>query len=194
MIEEPWALPPGCERVPFRRATDGEKPRLPTSIALFADDECLTALFLARDDGVVATHFERDAPLYEEDVVELFLAPREPTRYFEFEVSPLGTIFDARIESPNGTRDGMRADREWDCPNVFAAIRKTPDAIETVVRIPFACLEAPRPAPGAEWRANFFRIDRSSSHGDEFSAWSPTLRNPPDFHVVAAFGRLVFSR
>ena len=110
MIEEPWALPPGCERVPFRRATDGEKPRLPTSIALFADDECLTALFLARDDGVVATHFERDAPLYEEDVVELFLAPREPTRYFEFEVSPLGTIFDARIESPNGTRDGMRAD------------------------------------------------------------------------------------
>lgn len=194
LIEDPWALPKGCERVPFRRATDGARPRLPTTIAIFADEEYLNALFQSADDGVVATHLERDAPLYEEDVVEVFLAPAEATRYFEFEVNPLGTIFDARIESPNGTRAGMRTDRGWDCPSVFAAIRKTPASADTIVRIPFACLDVPRPATGAQWRANFFRIDRSTAHGDEYSAWSPTLKNPPDFHVAAAFGRLLFSR
>ena len=38
------------------------------------------------------------------------------------------------------------------------------------------------------WRANFYRIDRGER--DEYSAWRPTLRSPPDFHVPARFGSL----
>ena len=64
-----------------------------------------------------------------------------------------------------------------------------PGSTDTILRIPFACMDA---APKNEWRANFFRIDRSRAHGDEFSAWQPTLANPADFHVAAAFGRLRF--
>lgn len=193
-IEEPWALPPNCERVALRRSTDGTEPRLRTTVAVFVDDGCLNVLFQAEDDGVVATHLAHDAPLYEEDVVEVFLSPSHPSRYFEIEVSPLGITFDARIESPTGTRAGLRMDLAWDCADLFAAVRSTPNAIDTIVRIPFASLDLPVPAPGAEWGANFFRIDRSAAHGDEYSAWSPTLRDPPDFHVAAAFGRLVFDR
>ena len=54
---------------------------------------------------------------------------------------------------------------------------------------PFAALKK-----SDEWRANFFRIDRSAAHGDDFSAWQPTMKTPPDFHVTEAFGVLRFAR
>jgi hypothetical protein len=40
----------------------------------------------------------------------------------------------------------------------------------------------------ARWRANFYRIDRGER--DEYSAWSPTHGDPPDFHVAERFGVL----
>lgn len=189
-IEDPWAVPEGCEPLLLRRATDGAAPRLATRVALYHDGECLTALFLAADDGIVATHLRHDAPLWQEDVVELFLAPETPARYFEIEVNPRGTTFDAIIDSPDGVRRTMKTDLEWTCAGLFAAVRATEHATETVIRIPFASLRA---TPQNEWRANLFRIDRSAAHGDEFSAWQPTLLTPADFHVTAAFGRLRFA-
>ena len=163
-----------------------------TTIAVFADDTHLNVLFQAEDDGIVATHLVHDAPLYEEDVVEIFIAPADAAHYFEIEVNPLGTTFDARIESPNGMRASMKVDTRWECAGLFAAVRRMPGRTDTIVRFPFASIGASRPGAGAEWLANFFRIDRSKSHGDDFSAWSPTFKNPPDFHVTSAFGRLRF--
>jgi cellulose/xylan binding protein with CBM9 domain len=164
---------------------------MPTELIVYSDDEFLNVLFHARDDEIVASHLQHDAPLYEEDVVEVFLAPKELIRYFEIEVNPLGTTFDARIDSPQGTRAGIRIDVGWDCANLFAAVRKMGDIIDTMIRIPFASLDASRPATGEEWRGNFFRIDHARN-GTEYSAWQPTLKNPADFHVAAAFGRLRF--
>ena len=197
-FEEPWSVPPGCVPVRLRRATDGQVPRLATSVAVWFDDEYLSVLFSCTDDRVEASLYEHDAPLYEEDVVEIFLAPEDVTRYFELEVSPRGTTFDARIESPNGTRDGMRARREWTCEGMWAAVRSLRESdgsmiVDTIVRIPFSALERQVPGDGETWRGNFFRIDRHPQHGDEFSAWQPTLKEPADFHVAAAFGRLRFA-
>ena len=196
-IENPWAVPSVCEPVRMRRATDGSAPRLATSVAAYFDDEFLTVLFACADDHIVATHLEHDAPLYEEDVVEAFLAPATPREYFELEVNPLGTTYDARIESPDGVRATMRGDRAWTCDRMFAAVRKIVESsgamtIDTVLRIPFSCLGRRTPEPGETWRANFFRVDRNPRHGDEYSAWQPTLRTPADFHVTAAFGTIRF--
>ena len=121
-IEEPWSVPDGISLTPLRRATDGAEPRLATQIAVYRDDEFLNVLFIANDDHIVATHLDHDAPLYEEDVVEIFVAPERITEYFELEVNPLGTTFDARIESPDGVRTTMRADLEWNANGLFAAI------------------------------------------------------------------------
>ena len=192
-IEQPWRIPAACDPVALRRSTDGAVPRLATSVALYWDDGHLTAVFAGDDDGVVATHLRRDAPLYEEDVVELFLAPEKNGSYFELEVNPLGTLFDARITSPDGVRATMKADLAWNCDDLFAALRKTDGRFETVVRMPFASFGAATPHKGTRWRANIFRIDRSTHSGDEYTAWRPTMKNPPDFHVVAAFGELLFS-
>lgn len=190
-VEEPWARPADCAAVPLRRATDGGTPRLATEVAAYYDDEALTVLFSFDDDAIVATHLEHDAPLWQEDVIEVFLAPLALTQYFEIEVNPLGTTFDARIDSPDGVRSTMTADLSWTAENLFAAIRKDGNRVDTVLRIPFASLPA-KAKKGDEWRANFFRVDRGKS-GDEYSAWQPSLKTPADFHVPAAFGRLRFA-
>jgi hypothetical protein len=146
--------------------------------------------FDGRDEGVVATHARRDAPLWEEDVFEVFLAPGdEPARlYFELEVNPLGALFDARVASPDLRRATACVDSSWTCPGFAARVTRGPARWSASLRIPLAELvsgSAPR-----VWRANFYRIDRGAV--DEFSAWSPTFADPPDFHVPERFGILRF--
>lgn len=196
-VADPWRLPPGVEPLRLRRSTDGSVPRLTTTVAVWRDETFLTFLFSAADDHVVATYFERDDPLYDEDVVEVFVAPETPTVYYEVEVSPLATIFDARIESPDGRRATMRADPDWHALGLFAAVRRLAVAgreatVDTLLRIPFDDLGR-HPRDGETWRANLFRIDRHPIHGDEYSAWCPTMKDPADFHVPAAFGSVRFA-
>jgi hypothetical protein len=197
--EEPWEVPEVCVRVDLRRATDGSAARQRTTAAMYFDDELLTIVFSGVDDRVVATHWKHDAPLWEEDVVEVFLAPSRIEEYFEIEVNPLGTTFDARIESPDGVRSTMKTDLAWTCEGLFAGIRRDAGGIagatfDVVIRIPFAAYGRTAPADGETWRGNLFRIDRHPALGDEFLAWQPTMRTPPDFHVAAAFGTLRFER
>jgi hypothetical protein len=188
LVEDPWRIPEGCVPVSLRRATDGAVPRLATSLALYHDFECLTAVFLGEDDGVHATFLEHDEPLFKEDVVELFLAPERPSRYFEIEVNPLGTTFDAIIDSPDLDRATMTSDLAWTCEGLFVAVRTTPHSLDVLVRVPFASLGA---KPEGTWLANFYRIDRGGV--DEYTAWLPTMKTPPDFHVPRAFGGLRFA-
>jgi hypothetical protein len=193
-IDDPWITPPHCEQIRLR-ATDGSAPRLTTMVAAYFDDAHLTIVFSAADDHIVATHLVHDAPLYEEDVVEVFLAPEVLTVYFEIEANPLGTIFDARIASPDGVRATMQTDLAWNA-EAMVAIRKTFEtggrmSVDTVLRIPFAALSVKTPRAGESWRANFFRVDRHPL-GSEFSAWQPAMKTPADFHVTSAFGVLVF--
>jgi hypothetical protein len=196
-MEEPWVTPEVCGVERLRSALDGAAPRLSTTFAVWYDDDYLTILYSAADDHVVATMFAHDAPLYDEDVVEAFIAPESLEVYYEIEVSPRGTIFDARVESPDGHRATMHVDRGWTCDGMVVAVRRTIESdgvvtIDTLVRIPFQALGRTTPLAGECWRANFFRIDRHPTAGSEFSAWQPTLATPADFHVPAAFGTLCF--
>jgi len=196
-LENLWQIPEGSQSASLVRSTDGGPPFLATSVTAFYDSSFLYVIFRFEDDEVRATYLNHDDPLYEEDVVEVFLSPDEPATYFEIEVNPLGVIFDARIESPTGTRGSMQADIEWEATGLWTASRKVrtegaPTFLtETLIAVPFRPLGVDAPEPGTSWRGNFFRIDRSS-RGNEFLAWRPTMKNPADFHVVSAFGRLLF--
>lgn len=196
---EPWNIPEGCLPLPLLRSGDGSPARLATLVHLFRDAERLYVLFSGVDASIVATRWGRDEPLWEEDVLEIFVAPEAITRYFEVEVSPLGTLCDAVIDSPDGTRATMRADFSWDSAGAWSAIRRVRRGreglwrFETLLALPFRDLGVDPPGPGATWRGNFYRIDRDPMLGDEYSAWRPTGKNPPDFHVPGAFGELVFT-
>jgi Carbohydrate-binding family 9 len=174
-------------RLQLRDARDGREPRLSTSVRVGLREGVLLVRFDARDAGVVATLTDRDAPLWTEDVVEVFLSPEDPPRlYYEFEVNPLGALFDARIESPELSRVTMRVEPAWTCPGFSARVRRGPATWSALLRIPLSPM-APEQIPSS-WRANFYRVDRGKP--DEYSAWSPTLTDPPDFHVPSRFGYL----
>ena len=172
-------------------ARTGERPLLATAVRVGLRGRTLCVRFDGRDAGVVATRTKRDDDLWTEDVYEVFLAPAPatPTVYFEFEVNPLGALFDARIESPEGRRESSRVHTEWDCPGFDASVTRRESRWSASVRIPLDPLA--QGASAGPWRANFYRIDRG--HTDEFSAWSPTLADPPDFHVPERFGILRMS-
>jgi hypothetical protein len=197
--EEPW---PGLAPLALAPSHGGVAPAgfQATALRLCHDGERLYVAFRCDDLDVWGSYTGRNQPLYEEEVVEAFLAPGgDPRRYFELEANPLGAWFEARIESPDGRRATLRADRDWVCAGWERAVRVHGDLARRDGRhqgwsvewaIPFAALGAPPPAPGERWRANFFRIDRAG--GGQFSAWSPTFADPPDFHVPDRFGVLVF--
>jgi hypothetical protein len=172
----------------------------PTALRVCHDGERLHVGFDCADRDVWGSFTGRNEPIYDEEVVEAFLAPAEdPRRYFELESNPRGAYFEARVESPGGVRATMRVDRDWRCAGWSRDVRVDGDLERRDARhrgwrvawsIPFASLDAAPPAPGTRWRANFHRIDR---WGDgQFSAWSPTLADPPDFHLPTRFGWLLF--
>ena len=54
----------------------------------------------------------------------MFLATEDPPRvYYEFEVNPLGALFDARVDIPRAdARATMRVDATWNCPGLEARV------------------------------------------------------------------------
>lgn len=184
-------------RLPLLDARHGGRPRLPTSVRVGLRAQALCVRFDGADAGIVATFTGHDDPLWKEDVFEVFLAPTAdpPAAYYEFEVNPLGALFDARIESPNRGRNGMRVLTEWDCPGFEARVKRWEDSRHwsASLRIPLRSLWI-GPALPPVWRANFYRIDRGTGGGaDEHSAWSPTFADPADFHAPDRFGILRLS-
>jgi hypothetical protein len=173
----------------LRDARTGAEPRLRTVVRLGLRDGALLVRFDARDDRIVATRTDRDGPLWTEDVVEVFLSPFDPARiYYEFEVNPLGTLFDARVESPDLARATMRVEPQWTCRGFSARVRRARGRWSALLAIPLAPMME-RASPTV-WRGNFYRVDRGNP--DEFSAWSPTFADPPDFHRPEQFGYLSF--
>ncbi|MBN1629332.1 MAG: phosphodiester glycosidase family protein [Thermoleophilia bacterium] len=180
------------------------EPQLPTEVKMCWDERNLYLAFVAIDTDIWGTMKDRDDPIYEEEAVETFLSTGgEVTKYFEFEFSPHNVVFDALIECPeSGDRSKMTVDTSWDCEGLQSAVsvvgslddRTDVDDRWTVeVALPFAQIgrEGRPPAGGEQWRANFYRIDQAG--GGEYSCWSPTLVQPPSFHVPKQFGVLTFS-
>jgi hypothetical protein len=182
------SLPP----VTLVRTEDGARPRLSTSVRAGWRAGALLVRFDARDNGWFATKTRRDDALWEEDVFEVFLAPLDPPHlYYEFEVNPLGTLFDARIVSPRLARPTICVDVLWDCPGYRARVKRRETSWSAMLTIPLGTLVDDDGAPPRLWRANFFRVDRGASRAaDEYSAWSPSLKAPADFHDASRFGTL----
>ncbi len=114
--DEAWA---GAEIVrDFRLWGTLGKPASETALRLCYDDRYLYALFECADDDIFTLYNERDAHLWEADVVELFFEPapllgRDVPIYYEFQVAPNNAVFDARMV--NSGSGGFRRWAEWDC-------------------------------------------------------------------------------
>ncbi len=180
------------ELQPFVLADGRSAPRWPTQVAVAWDEARLQVFFACTDDDAWGTFTERDAPVWQQEAVELFLAAGEevPAEYFEFEVSPAGVLFDARVANPHGDRIGMTVDPAWNCPGIEWRSEPTGERADwrAALTIPWRGLDLD--APPAVLRANFYRIERPRAGEPEFSCWSPTLTSPADFHRPGRFGVL----
>ena len=170
-----------------------------TALRVCHDGERLYVAFDCSDRDAWGTYEGRNHPIYEEEVVEAFLAPgRDPRRYFELETSPRGAWWEGVIDNPDGRRATMRTDLDWVCAGWERAVRVRGDldvrgasegwSVEWA--IPFAALGAGPPRAGERWRANFYRIERPRGAPPELSAWAPTYAEPAEFHRPECFGVL----
>ncbi|HVR99301.1 MAG TPA: carbohydrate-binding family 9-like protein [Thermoanaerobaculia bacterium] len=185
--DQPWAE---VEGFTLDHLADGTgPPAQPTRVSLCQDQQFLYIRFDRTDRDAWGTYERRDDPIYEEEAVEVFLAAGEddPLRYYEFEVSPRGVLFDAVIHNPTSQKADRTADLSWDCPGLLwqAGAGAAAQDWWAALAIPWSAIGQAR-----VWRANFYRIERPRDGAPEFSCWSPTLTSPADFHKPARFGVL----
>lgn len=173
----------------FCDVQSGAIPEQGTEVRLAWDDDALRVLLHAIDAHPWATMTQRDGPLWEEEVLEVFLDPvGDAECYFEIEVNPLGTVVDLVCRR---NRSGYAKDFAWDCEGLRTAVRKWEGGWTAELAIPFRSLIAASPRTGTEWRANFGRIDRPKDRERELTAWSPT--GVRSFHVPERFGVITFA-
>lgn len=181
----PWDA---IECTELQLVENGLKPRQGTQVKAGWDEEHLRLFFFAEDSRPWATLTERDAPLYKEEVVEVFLDPvGDLAAYFEFEVNPNNAVLDLCVRK---IRSGYRKDFRWRCAGLQTLAGAVDGGWAAEWAIPFASISERPPVAGDRWRVNFTRIDRPEGLPRELSAWSPT--GFAQFHIPERFGFLEF--
>ena len=163
--------------------------------------------FDATDDDPWYDHTDRDDPLWEEEVVEIFLDPsRTGTNYAEVEINPGGAVCDVRMLAGEPKK---QIDLNWNLEGLTLRVHLNHGSRgqilgwTAIVLLPWTGFEtlppvrdvALPPRTGDRWRFNVFRIERPGGRDAPnrnviFAAWSP----PPgrSFHVPAVFRDLEF--
>lgn len=77
---------------PFRDMISGADAYLKTQAAVLWDDQNIYVGYWVEEPQVTATLTRRDAPIYKDNDVELFIAG--PDGYYEFEINSFGTIYE----------------------------------------------------------------------------------------------------
>ena len=189
-----------AESISLVRTDTGTSPHHPTTAKMLWDDKYLYVAFFCIDPDIWGTITEHDGPMYEQEVVEVFIdANGDGISYVEIEVNPLNVTLDLFALNRGGTVWPLY---DWESEGLQHAVtiegalnqRSTADRSWTVeIAIPLADLATAPHIPPLDrdvWRINLYRIDRSQE-GDEYSAWSPTYEI--NYHVPARFGEVVFS-
>jgi hypothetical protein len=164
------------------------------------DDQHLYVAFSIPDKEIHSQLTARDATLWKEDVVEIYLDPGADGRdYLELQFAPSGAIFDALFASHRKP--------DWpEASKAFTIDMKAAVALEGTIgdgandkawsveaAIPFAGipkLAAGGPAAGEAWTVNFYRLDFNPKSGKPSQAvWSPA---GGDFHNLGQAGRVTF--
>lgn len=188
-----WAWDQAVTLPPLRLADGSAPAHQQTMTSVCYNRHAFFVRFACDDHDIWGTYTQRNDPIYDEEVVEVFLAPRAatPVDYYEFEVSPNGVLLEVLAHNPTGDRADMRLDFTWHCAGLrWVAQREDgQNQWRAVFAIPWASVGAPDHLP-THWRANFYRIERPRNAPPEFSCWSPTMSNPADFHRPGYFGYL----
>lgn len=161
-----------------------------TTVRLLWNAQALFALFELENAGfnvdrTLDPKLEH-VKLYEEDCVELFLAPdpEHRERYYEIELGPFGHFFDLELD-----RAKKSSNTAW---SSGLEVRATRDASRrtAVIEARFASPDIARVlTPGARLPFALYRTEGRSPR--QYLAFSPPRTKKPNFHVPEAFATLV---
>ncbi len=159
--------------------------------------------FICEDAYVWGSYTERDSPIFTEECVEAFICPAGKVRqYYEINVSPRNTVFDAFIlnGSERGGERSMLSFVDYTCEGLITKVHidgqlGVPGAKGWSVEyaLPFLSLignDHLIPEPGDEWRLNLYRIDSMARDALDYYAWA--TMGKIDFHQPFNFGTLRF--
>ena len=205
----PVTLMPGHDRAWRSAQRIGWGPaRYRTEFRALWNDEGLAIRFDACDDRPWHTMQRPDDPIWEEEVVEIFLDPAcLGKHYAEVEISPINIVTDLHILEPHPRLNG---DRSWNWRGLESTVVPgscgglTPGSWVALAWLPWSGLGslgaevAARvpPSAGDAWRFNVFRIKRPHGPAEPerdaiYAAWSTP--EGPSFHDPAAFRAMEFS-
>lgn len=190
LLDAGWNISP--------QATAGNDIQYETLFKVLYSGKGIYCLFKCEDSIITATFKEDFLNLFNEDVVEVFLRPDVSIPlYFEYELSPLNFELPILIVNNKGKASGWRPFQYRGARKIIHAVNiqnKNPANNRVTwtaeIYIPFALLEAMGNVPpkkGAQWRANFYRIDYDRN--PVYSGWQLTRGS---FHDPEKFGVLEF--
>lgn len=180
---------------PLVHSLDGEPyDERPGSVRVGWDAAALYVAAEITDPDVWSEYTRRDDPLWNQEVFELFVfGDAERRNYLELQVSPRGTVFDARFPR---YREGDEAwNGRWqaavDLRGTLDDRRDRDEGWSAELSIPWAELcehteTSCPPAPGQTLRINAFRFERPQGPGNEAPPPVGLALAPPrvpDFHA-----------
>lgn len=182
------------------RSFDGGPVTRKTTFRIVYDDVNLYVAFRAEDPDVWGSLTKKDDPIYNEDVVEVFLdADGDEKTYNELQVSPHNVNFDASFVA---RRSDLPAAMKWESGMKTAVFVKgsldddsdTDEYWSAEMQIPLAKLTAVPHVPpqkGDRWRFNAYRLEHLARRTNiEGQSFSPLFVG--DFHALPRFGWLSF--
>ncbi|HEY5938509.1 MAG TPA: DUF362 domain-containing protein [Kofleriaceae bacterium] len=187
VVDEAWA-----RATPLRFATDwaGRPTPVPTTVRAMWSERGLHLLWELEGTGLNTDQArpvaEERIDLYEEDCIELFLAPdpARRTRYFEIEVGPFGHYFDLAID-----RAPKKSDPAWSGALAIGTTRDA-EARRAIIELTIAAPEVLATlAAGAKLPVGLYRMEGRQKRS--YLAAFPTYTPKPSFHVPNAFGTLI---
>ncbi len=185
-MEALWSSAPA---VTFQTDYSGKATGIGTSARFLWKEGALFALFELSGAGLhVDTTFPSSVErpkLYEEDCVELFLAPdaKRPQHYYEVELGPFGHFLDLEVD-----RAAKVARVEWSS-GLEVQTTRSPEQHSALIEVRLTAPELVGAlVPGARLPLALYRVEGKSPR--RYLAWRPPRTPKPDFHVPDGFGVL----
>lgn len=177
-----------------------------TMFRTLCDEEYWYLSFVCSDDEPLATLTGRDAPIWKEEICELMVQDPASRWIYELSISPLGTLYDARLFWNRFNR--FEVDLSWNIAGLKSAVRREPlpespgRCVWTVeLAIPWNAFSGGRPEDGSVWRANVLRYKRLRNlelrklHDSEFLAMNLFATGIKGWPAgPSSFGRFKFHR
>jgi hypothetical protein len=217
--ERDWSKAPWTQAFTDIETGGQINPEQEAKCKMLWDNDFLYLFVKFREHDLWASIKNHDAPVFQDNAFEMFIAPGEETyNYFEFQVNAYGTVWD--LFMPRPYRNGGAGLSTWDIKGLQKAVyldgtlnnpADTDRSWSIELAVPFSSVRmngGRNPSTGTIWRMNFSRVQweldtlngayfrrKDKTMGkllaEHYSVWSP--QGIVNLHYPERWGYVLFS-